>query len=86
MEQKTEVEEQKDVTDPEADPNMTNLPEVTRKDEQEDSAATKPGEESYSYLTTLCPINYDSLKEFEFDISFNSYLDAFLISSCTSTL
>jgi len=50
VEQKTEVEEQKDVTDPEADPNMTNLPEVTRKDEQEDSAATKPGEESYSYL------------------------------------
>ena len=49
MEQKTEVEEQKDVTDPEADPNMTNLPEVTRKDEQ-DSAATKPGEEAYSYL------------------------------------
>ena len=50
MEQKTEVEEQKDVTDPEADPNMANIPEVTRKDEQEDSAATKPGEESYSYL------------------------------------
>ena len=83
MEQKTEVEEQKDVTDPEADPNMTNLPEVTRKDEQEDSAATKPGEESYSYLfffflfydlTTLCPINSDSLKEF--DINLNSYLDA----------
>ena len=81
MEQKTEVEEQKDVTDPEADPNMANIPEVTRKDEQEDPAATKPGEESYLFffpllydMTTLCPINSDSLKEF--DINLNSYLDA----------
>ena len=56
VEQKTEVEEQKDVTDPEADPNMTNLPEVTRKDEQEDPAATKPGEESYLFFFPSCMI------------------------------
>jgi hypothetical protein len=57
VQQKTEVEEQKDVTDPEADPNMTNLPEATSKDEQEDPAATKPGEKSY--LLFFLPLFYD---------------------------
>ncbi|CAL5052880.1 unnamed protein product [Urochloa decumbens] len=42
VQQKTEVEEQKDVTDPEADPNMANLPEAKKKEEQEAAPATKP--------------------------------------------
>jgi|UPI000221344B hypothetical protein len=37
------VEEQKEVRDPEADPHMPNLPEVTEKDQQEEATATKPG-------------------------------------------
>ncbi|CAN6178130.1 unnamed protein product [Urochloa humidicola] len=42
VQQKTEVEEQKDVTDPEADPNIANLAEATKKEEQEAAPATKP--------------------------------------------
>ncbi|CAN6163995.1 unnamed protein product [Urochloa humidicola] len=42
VQQKTEVEEQKDVTDPEADPNMANLAEAAKKEEQEAAPATKP--------------------------------------------
>lgn len=43
VEQKAQVEEQKEVRDPEADPHMPNLPEVTEKDQQEEATATKPG-------------------------------------------
>ncbi|PWZ08031.1 hypothetical protein Zm00014a_014327 [Zea mays] len=42
VEQKAQVEEQKEVRDPEADPHMPNLPEVTEKDQQEEATATKP--------------------------------------------
>jgi hypothetical protein len=78
VQQKAEVEEQKDVTDLEADPNMA-LPETTEKDEQEEAPATKPGEKScwcFPLLepdsTLLRPFNYDSQKvpdKFEFSVS-----------------
>ncbi|XP_021305950.1 uncharacterized protein LOC8073030 isoform X2 [Sorghum bicolor] len=42
VQQKTQVEDQKDAPDPELDPNMPNLPEVTQKDQQEAATATKP--------------------------------------------
>ncbi|KAG0514403.1 hypothetical protein BDA96_10G188300 [Sorghum bicolor] len=42
VQQKTQVEDQKDAPDPELDPNMPNLPEVTQKDQQEEATATKP--------------------------------------------
>ncbi|XP_062232707.1 beta-1,2-xylosyltransferease XAX1-like [Phragmites australis] len=42
VQQESQVEEDKDVPDPETDPKMPNLPETTRRNEQKEATVTKP--------------------------------------------
>lgn len=58
--QKTEVEDQKDITDPEADPNMLNIQEATRKDEQKEAPAMKPGKKPCLFVCLFSNYIYNS--------------------------